>query len=327
MNPHISVCIPVYNVENYIDACLNSVLNQSFQNFEIIIVNDASPDKAIDRVKIYANNDSRIHIYENPKNMGLMWTRKEGYIRAKGDYVVFLDSDDTLPLDALENLYAAIHDTEYDIVCGQISYITSQGTSIDKYPNKLDYGTDAESAIRSTLRWEITHNLCGKIYKRQILQSFNYDTYVDVVNAEDAILFYQILSNVDKITTIHKCVYNYYLYDSSSTNVILGEKALRGIFLWQKKRYTIIYNAYPLLLQDLYISMLTYLVSLSPSLENSGLINKYLQSYDIPLRLNFFNIIKYVPNNKVLKSLVSYYFPKFVQKYRYYMLQKGSVKN
>ncbi len=327
MNPLVSVCIPVYNVENYIDACLNSVLSQSFQDFEIIVVNDASPDRAIDKVKIFANNDSRIRIYENPQNMGLMWTRREGYIRAKGDYVVFLDSDDTLPSDALENLYAAIHNSEYDIVCGQISYITSQGVSLDKYPNRLEYGTDAESAIKSTLRWEITHNLCGKIYKKQILQSFDYDTYVGVVNAEDAILFYQILSKANKIKTTPKVVYNYYLYDSSSTNVILGKKALRGIFLWQKQRYGIICTAYPQLLQDLYISMVTYLVSLTPSLETRKLINQYLQSYEIPLRLNFYNIIKYVPTLKILKSLVSYYFPNFVKKIRYFKLQKGSVKN
>ena len=216
----ISVCIPLYNVEQHIEKCINSVLQQSLQDFEIIIVNDASPDNSIDKVLSLAKKDSRIRVFNNPKNMGLMWTRREGYKRAIGDYIIFLDSDDTLPPNALEGLYSAIHNTDYDVVCGQIAYITSNNVSLDKYPNRLAYGTDAESAMKSTLRWEITHNLCGKIYKRELLQSYDYDTYEGVVNAEDAILFYQILTNVNRISTIPTVVYNYFMYDNSSSNVI-----------------------------------------------------------------------------------------------------------
>lgn len=317
----ISVCIPVYNVEQHIEKCINSVLQQSLQDFEIIIVNDASLDHSMEKIMSYVSKDSRIRVYNNLRNMGLMWTRREGYKRAVGDYIVFLDSDDTLPTNALEILYKAIHNTNYDIVCGQIRYITNNSSSLDKYPNKLVYGTDSASAIKSTLRWEITHNLCGKIYSRKLLQSHHYDTYADVVNAEDAILFYQVLSNVETIYAIPDVVYNYYLDVDSSTNVELGQKALNGIFLWQKKRYEIINKSYQPLLEDLYVSMMLYLTGLAPSLNSRRLINGYLQKYQIPFRVNLINILKYTPMKKVAKSIISYYLCGVVKKLRYYRLR------
>lgn len=326
MKPIVSICIPVYNVEKYIQQCIDSILSQTFQDFEIIVVNDASPDGSMNIVKMLASKDSRIRIYNNSENMGLMWTRKEGYIRAKGDYIIFLDSDDTLPPDSLNNLYSAIKDSDSDVVCGQIAYITSNGVSLDKYPNKLLYGHDSKSAIKSTLRWEITHNLCGKIYKRNVLLSHSYDTYKDVVNAEDAILFYQLLKNIHKITTITVVVYNYYLYNNSSTNVVLGEKALKGIFLWQKHRYDIVCNYYPSLLNELYTSMTAFLTSLAPSLMSKQSINQYLLDYGIPFEIGLLNILKHLRRGAVLRALLSYYCSSIVKIYRYHKLKHGGVK-
>ena len=321
MKPAISVCIPVYNVEKYIHACIMSVLEQTFQDFEIIVVNDSTQDTSMHIVESIAANDQRIKIYNNPENLGLMYTRRQGYIHANGEYVFFLDSDDTLPRNALWNLYYAITQKNCDVVCGQIVYITSTGTSLDKYPNILNYGNDSNAAMKSTLRWEITHNLCGKIFKREILQSYHYRTFEQVVNAEDAILFYQVLSNVKSIYVIPNVVYNYYLYDDSSTNVELGFKALNGIFLWQKVRYEIINNAYPTLLEDMYVSMISYLTGLAPSLNSRRLINGYLQKYQIPFQVNFKNIVKYTPKKKIPKSIISYYLSGLVKKIRYYRLQ------
>lgn len=326
MKTIISVCIPLYNVEAYIEACIKSVLDQSFQDFEIIIVNDASLDRSLDKIKPYIDTDSRIKVYNNSQNMGLMWTRREGYKRAKGDYIVFLDSDDTLPPNALLNLYNAMKSSHSDIVCGQIAYITSNGISLNKYPNRLSYGNDALGAIKSTLKWQITHNLCGKIYKRELLQNYKYKTYKNVVNAEDAILFYQILSNVNLITTTPEIVYNYYMYDSSSTNIELGEKALNGIFLWQKHRYDIIKNNYTILLRDLHKSMITYLTSLTPSISSSKQINIYLNNYGVPFEINLFNIIRYANLNVIMKCLLSYYCSNWVKKIRYHRLRKAGVR-
>lgn len=322
MKPIVSVCVPVYKVEDYIEKCINSVLAQSLKNFELIVVNDATPDNSMEVVLALAEKDSRIKIYNNKENMGLMWSRREGYMRAQGDYIVFLDSDDTLPLDSLQLLYSAISETEADIVCGQIAYITNCEVSVDKYPNKLLYGTDRISVLKSVLNWEVTHNLCGKIYSRKLLQSYNYTTYKGIVNAEDALLFYQLLANVKKVETISHIVYNYYLYGTSSTNVELDAKALRGIFLWQKHRYDLITAYYPKLTKELYVSMTEYLTSLTPSLSSRMVINDYMRNYGVPFKISFFNIIRYIPPRKVFKCLLSYYLNRQVKKIRYHRLKR-----
>lgn len=303
----ISICIPVYNVEQYIERCINSVLQQSFQDFEIIVVNDATPDDSMKIVESIAEKDSRIRIYNNPHNMGLMWTRREGYKRAEGDYIVFLDSDDTLPNNALSRLYSAISDTDSDIVCGQTAYLTPLLTSLKGFSNNLYYGNDAKSALKSVLRWEITHNLWGKIYKRELLQSHSYFTYENVVNAEDALLFYQILPNINKISTIEDVVYNYYYYDTSSSHTLYSDKALRNIFLAEKQRFDIISNKYPSLLPELYTDMILDLTSLARHVKSKKRINQYLSEFKIPLEINLRSIIKYSPSNKLIRCLLFYY--------------------
>lgn len=80
----ISVIIPIYNVEKYIERCIKSILGQSLQDFELIIVNDCTPDSSMDIVNRYAQQDSRIRIYENPENLGPMWARMIGYSKSEG---------------------------------------------------------------------------------------------------------------------------------------------------------------------------------------------------------------------------------------------------
>lgn len=103
-SPLISVIIPVYNVEKYLEQCLKSVINQSYKNLEIICVNDSSTDNSLSILKKYANIDSRIKIIENTANLGLGLSRNEGIKAASGDYIHCLDSDDWLDLSAYEKL-------------------------------------------------------------------------------------------------------------------------------------------------------------------------------------------------------------------------------
>lgn len=106
-SPFFTVIIPVYSVENYIGRCLDSVLGQCFADFEIICIDDGSPDNSIDILNSYAAKDSRIKIIRK-ENGGLPSARNSGLYDAKGRYVFFLDSDDTMCEDALQNAYTAI---------------------------------------------------------------------------------------------------------------------------------------------------------------------------------------------------------------------------
>ena len=114
-NPKISVIIPVYNVEKYLRECLNSVINQTMEDIEIICVNDGSTDGSLDILKEYANNDNRLKIVDK-KNTGLGPSRNVGLDYISGEYVMFLDSDDMLRNNACEIAYEKIKESNSDIL-------------------------------------------------------------------------------------------------------------------------------------------------------------------------------------------------------------------
>ena len=226
--PKISICVPVYNVERYIGRCLESMQRQSLSDIEIIVVNDHTPDKSMSIVKKYAEKDHRIKIIEHDKNHGLMMARRTGYTMAKGDYITFCDGDDSLPDDALEFLYNEAVRTKADIVSGVIEYIPIVGKRY-RWKNRLPYGSDKISVFRSLLTDEFGHNLCSRLFRRELLQSYDYETYEKATNGEDAILFYQVVDNVSKVVTINRVVYEYWQNLESSSQVRLKDNALKSI--------------------------------------------------------------------------------------------------
>ena len=125
----ISVVIPVYNVEKYLEQCLDSVIAQSFEDIEVICVNDGSTDSSLEILKRYADNDSRIKIISQ-KNKGAGAARNVGIENAAGEYVYFMDSDDYLNSDAFERLNGFLDD-EPDFVMFKISNFYEDGTKAD----------------------------------------------------------------------------------------------------------------------------------------------------------------------------------------------------
>ncbi|MGN1124999.1 MAG: glycosyltransferase family 2 protein, partial [Candidatus Gastranaerophilaceae bacterium] len=112
----VSVIIPIYNVEQYLARCLDSVINQTYKNLEIICVNDCSPDNSINILEEYSQKDNRIKIIQREKNGGLSAARNSGFDIAVGEYVYFLDSDDWIDLDYIEKMVAIASKYDSDIV-------------------------------------------------------------------------------------------------------------------------------------------------------------------------------------------------------------------
>lgn len=127
MEPLISVISTVYNTENYLKQMINSVLCQSYKNFEFIIVNDGSPDNSKRIIEKYKKLDNRIFFIDNEKNLGLNTSRFVGIEKSNGKYLFFLDSDDWIPKNALKNLVNKAEMTNSDITYG------SYNRCIDKY--------------------------------------------------------------------------------------------------------------------------------------------------------------------------------------------------
>ena len=121
MNIKVSVIIPVYNVEQYLRQCLDSVINQTFKDIEIIIVNDCSPDNSLQIIKQYQQKDSRIVLVDLPENTGVGNARNEGIKLAKGKYITFIDPDDWAAKNFIDVLYNSIEKYNTDFV--SVSYV------------------------------------------------------------------------------------------------------------------------------------------------------------------------------------------------------------
>ena len=224
----VSICIPVYNVEKHIKRCLESIVCQTHKDLEIIVVNDNTPDGSMDIVNEFANRDGRIRIINHEKNNGLMMARRTAYMAAKGEYITFCDSDDSIPNDAIEVLLNAALNSNADIVGGNYTYIDVNNHHTIILSN-LRYGNDKLSIYKSLLKKEMVHNLWAKLFKRPLLQDYEYKTFQNFTNAEDACLFYQVVDNTKKMVWIDRSVYFYYQNLDSSTHVRLSPKALGSI--------------------------------------------------------------------------------------------------
>ena len=223
----VSVCVPVYNVEQYIARCLESILSQSLKNIEIIVVNDCTPDKSMDIVRMYAKNDSRIKIIEHDTNHGLMMARRTGYMAAKGEYVTFVDSDDYLPNDALETLYCAIESQKVDMVKGRLSVVNEKGVITDYKKSISPVDNSGIQLQNDILKDKIMHNIWGAIYCRKLFECHSYKTFENQTNSEDLLLMLQLCDNIQRYAVIEKCVYNYYVNSSSSSRQRFTESNLR----------------------------------------------------------------------------------------------------
>lgn len=301
--PKVSVCVPVYNVEQYIGRCLESIQNQSLEDIEIIVVNDCTPDKSMDIVKQYAARDNRIKIIENADNQGLMVTRHMGYTAASGEYITFCDSDDTLPKGALEALYKKAVAENADIVSGVIEYIPVNGKRYH-WTNKLSYGTDKISVFHSLLTDEFGHNLCSRLFRRELLQNYDYETYERATNGEDGMLFYQVVDNASKIVTIDDVVYEYWQNMQSSSHVKLKENALRSIAQANAMRLKIV-GKYPSLRKclDERISKSFWYFKL---LNND--IQRYFSEVGLSKYCSLISLIKYQKTTNVVRILAKLIF-------------------
>jgi len=228
----VSVIIPIFNAEKYIKECINSVLNQSYKNLEIICINDGSRDKSLEILEKF--NDSRIKII-NKNNEGVSVARNEGILLAKGKYVVFVDVDDCLVNSSIEKLVNKISESEStDMVIGNYHIINTERNGsvkinkeiepskiINKVFNKLyDDGIDALGNVRTV--W-------GKIYKRDIIINNNIKFYKNVKLFEDGIFNIEYLTKSNSVFVTGDVVYNYRITEDSAVHKYYKDKYIQDV--------------------------------------------------------------------------------------------------
>ena len=207
--PKISVLIPAYNVERYIARCLDSVIAQTFRDIEIIIVNDGSTDGTAAIIDEYAARDSRIKVINHPENCGLMWVRKTCVEASSGDYLMFVDSDDALKLDACESLYSTAIETGSDLVIGGYELRRFSGR-IESFFNALNYGDTAEGFIKAMLKDETKRYIWARLYLRSLFIDHPLRFFIHHNLMEDEVISYQVARRVRKAVCVPVIVYEYY---------------------------------------------------------------------------------------------------------------------
>ncbi|MBF7042290.1 glycosyltransferase family 2 protein, partial [Campylobacter volucris] len=209
----ISIILPTYNVEKYIARALDSCINQTFKDIEIIVVDDCGSDKSIDIAKEYASKDERIKIIHNKENLKLLRARYEGVKVANSPYIMFLDPDDYLEIDACEECMKILdQNNNVDLVC--FNYYEC-GENINKY---LFYITNdySQNDFYYFLFYKyplFSWNIFNKLLKRELyIQTFellqlNVDDKITM--AEDFLLNLYYIQYIKNVSTTEKCIYNY----------------------------------------------------------------------------------------------------------------------
>ena len=184
MHDLISIVIPVYNAENYIDRCIKSILKQTYINFELIIVNDGSTDNTSNICYQYAHVDSRIRLISQ-KNHGVSKARNRGIINAEGRYIVFIDADDYIETEYIQNLYNLISRNNVDFCC--ISYKTEISETEDVCLLENDIKLSGEDAIVEMMKpsCKIPRTPWGKMFKLEQVININFESEYSL--AEDTL--------------------------------------------------------------------------------------------------------------------------------------------
>jgi glycosyltransferase involved in cell wall biosynthesis len=202
-NCKVSVIIPVFNTEKYLRRCLDSVLIQTFTDFELILVDDCSMDASPAICDDYADKDTRIKVIHNSQNQGSSKSRKTGADISIGDYVLFVDSDDWIENDMLEVMYSKAISENLTIVCCDLYVDKLDGI---KYKKQGIIGADKISIIKQLLSNSVWHNLWNKLISKYI---FKKVIFPDLSNGEDWVIIVQAVYYAERIDYLPKAMYHY----------------------------------------------------------------------------------------------------------------------
>lgn len=219
-----SIIVPIYNVEKYLKQCLDSILSQTYPDFELILVNDGSTDGCGEICKEYSEKDNRIVLIDQ-ENRGLLAARRIGIKAATGEYIIHVDSDDYVKTTLLERLYDEISKTECDLLQYGFSLTDNEGNylksfSFDELPTTDGY-ISREELIRAMLTGPQYNSIWAKCAKKTIVDSdADYSIYGRLMMGEDIFQSIPLIEKADKICVIKEPLYIYRVVPGSMSKQI-----------------------------------------------------------------------------------------------------------
>lgn len=226
--PLISIIVPVYKVEKYLSACVQSILAQRYRHLEVILVDDGSPDHSPALCDMFAQQDCRVKVIHQ-QNQGLSGARNAGLDLATGDYIGFVDSDDTIAPDMYSNLYEALCTQDADMGICNYLYVDEEGNQYLDPVNPIqdEVITGRDNILRKleedgNWHWVIA---CNKLYRKELFQGVRYP--IGKLH-EDEFVIHQLLLKCQKVACVSDALYYYLKHGSSITGSTFTLRRLDG---------------------------------------------------------------------------------------------------
>lgn len=208
----ISIIVPIFNTELYLERCILSVINQNYKKFELILIDDCSTDRSYDIASKFAKLDSRVQVFRQDHNMGVSAARNKGLALGKGELVLFLDSDDYIEENSLARLVELQKQSNADIICTQPnSRISYKNVTFNRY--KILNGLTALKMFLNLRK--ISGFAWGKVYKRQVLKNIRFPE--NMKYGEDGVFSYKALLSSQRIVYSNASFYHYEVRENTLT--------------------------------------------------------------------------------------------------------------
>ena len=240
--PLISVIVPIYMIDRYIGICIESILNQTYKNLEIILVDDGGTDRCSEICDLYARKDSRIKVIHKP-NGGLVSARKAGLRESKGAYISYVDGDDWIGPGFIEGLYTAAATSDADMVCaGQTRDLFSQSAHFtNPIPTGIYEGEKLKALWKSMISYGsyyrpgITTYVWNKLFRREILLSSQSAVDDRISIGEDGAVTYPALLACGRVAVVDNVAYHYRQREDSmlKQNMSYAEEARKLKYLYE----------------------------------------------------------------------------------------------
>lgn len=264
-NALISVVVPVYNVELYLDKCVESLLRQTYHHFEILLIDDGSTDSSSVLCDAWSGKDARIRVFHKA-NGGLSDARNYGLDRIRGEYVTFIDSDDYVEVNYLETLYNLITVNNADIAAVRLKYVGENDIPIknlNSYPSELVSGSEAMRRMFVGKQFHCSHT---KLYKRSLWSNIRFPVGKLY---EDYLTTYYLFFGVEKVALSEAPIYYYLQREGSIMRFSVSERKLSILDVSDEVTGFIEANCPDILMEAKSMQMTCYLKSLQQIL-NTG---------------------------------------------------------
>ena len=243
MGEKVSVIIPTYNAEKYLEECLNSVLNQTHKDVELVIINDGSLDGTREILDNYAQVHENIAVIHT-ENGGVSRARNIGLNHAMGDYIMFLDADDLLVANAIEILLGDLKENNADIAAGLMDGEVNSST-VDCEGTKIEVWAETQGLEKSLEDNPFTYSSCAKLFKKQSLEKVRFVEGRKI--HEDSYFVFSSLLNQPKVVVRNIYLYKYRANENSASHAAFSEKYF-DILYFAEEKWKVIEEKYPHLL-------------------------------------------------------------------------------